>query len=204
MANFDGLAFAGFQAPQKSRPKFPAFLSNFTFLNPKCCHADFLLTGVLRQIAPDSSPERSAKSLSHSFFVVPCLSLKLGEQPFFLPAAYLGVQGTFLEVSVFGNTSATVFGLPSEDGTATLANVLVRGRPTAPTRENQGFQLSSPQRRNETRQPPQNPKKIYVDVSPTESYERESNQEAIEKVSSSKWGLDDFGRSGASSRMLLS
>ena len=28
-------------------------------------------TGVLRQIAPGSSPERSAKSLSHSFFVVP-------------------------------------------------------------------------------------------------------------------------------------
>ena len=28
-------------------------------------------TMVLRQIAPESSPERSAKSLSHSFFVVP-------------------------------------------------------------------------------------------------------------------------------------
>ena len=31
-------------------------------------------TRVLRQIAPESSPERSAKSLSHSFFVVPFLS----------------------------------------------------------------------------------------------------------------------------------
>ena len=33
-------------------------------------------TRVLRQIAPESSPERSAKSLSHSFFVVPSLSPK--------------------------------------------------------------------------------------------------------------------------------
>ena len=31
-------------------------------------------TRVLRQIAPESSPERLAKSLSHSFFVAPCLS----------------------------------------------------------------------------------------------------------------------------------
>ena len=31
-------------------------------------------TWVLRQIAPESSPERLAKSLSHSFFVVPFLS----------------------------------------------------------------------------------------------------------------------------------
>ena len=31
-------------------------------------------TRVLRQITPESSPERSAKSLSHSFFVVPFLS----------------------------------------------------------------------------------------------------------------------------------
>ena len=30
--------------------------------------------GVLRQIVPESSAERSAKSLSHSFFVVPFLS----------------------------------------------------------------------------------------------------------------------------------
>ena len=39
-------------------------------------------TRVLRQIAPESSLERSAKSLSHSFFVVPFLSLK--KMPLFL------------------------------------------------------------------------------------------------------------------------
>ena len=37
------------QGPQKihaqnSRPKLSTFLSNFTLLNPKCSHADFLLT----------------------------------------------------------------------------------------------------------------------------------------------------------------
>ena len=37
-------------------------------------------TKVLRQISPESSPERSAKSLSHSFFVVPFLSPILGEE----------------------------------------------------------------------------------------------------------------------------
>ena len=54
MANFDsevfGLVFPGFQATQNfhtqnSRPELSAFLSNFTFLNPKCIHGDFLLTG---------------------------------------------------------------------------------------------------------------------------------------------------------------
>ena len=54
MANFDseflGLVFPGFQATQKihaqnSRPEMSAFLSNFTFLNPKFIHGDFLLTG---------------------------------------------------------------------------------------------------------------------------------------------------------------
>ena len=54
MANFDseffGLVFPGFQATQKihaqnSRPELSAFLSNFTFLNPKFIHGDFLLTG---------------------------------------------------------------------------------------------------------------------------------------------------------------
>ena len=35
-------------------------------------------TRVLRQIAPESSPERSTKSLSHSFFVVPCLCPRQG------------------------------------------------------------------------------------------------------------------------------
>ena len=54
MANFDseffGLVFPGFQATQKihaqnSRPELSAFLSNFSFLNPKFIHGDFLLTG---------------------------------------------------------------------------------------------------------------------------------------------------------------
>ena len=54
MANFDseffGLVFPGLQDTQKihaqnSRPELSAFLSNFTFLNPKFIHGDFLLTG---------------------------------------------------------------------------------------------------------------------------------------------------------------
>ena len=54
MANLDseffGLVFPGLQATQKihaqnSRPELSAFLSNFTFLNPKFIHGDFLLTG---------------------------------------------------------------------------------------------------------------------------------------------------------------
>ena len=54
MANFDseffGLVFPGLQATQKihaqnSRPELSAFLSNFTFLNLKFIHADFMLTG---------------------------------------------------------------------------------------------------------------------------------------------------------------
>ena len=54
MANFDseffGLVFSGFQVTQKihaqnSRPELSAFLSNFTFMNPKFIHGDFLLTG---------------------------------------------------------------------------------------------------------------------------------------------------------------
>ena len=53
MANFDseffGLVFPEVQATQKmhalnSRPELSAFLSNFTFLNPKFIHGDFLLT----------------------------------------------------------------------------------------------------------------------------------------------------------------
>ena len=53
MANFEseffGLVFPGFQATQKihaqnSRPELSVFLSNFTFLNPKFIHGDFLLT----------------------------------------------------------------------------------------------------------------------------------------------------------------
>ena len=54
MANFDseffGLVFLGFQATknihaQNSRPELSAFLSSFTFLDPKFIHGDFLLTG---------------------------------------------------------------------------------------------------------------------------------------------------------------
>ena len=54
MANSDseffGFVFPGFQATQKihaqnSRPELLAFLSNFTFLNPKFIHGDFLLAG---------------------------------------------------------------------------------------------------------------------------------------------------------------
>ena len=40
-----GFVFPGFQVPpKKSRPELSAFLSNFTFSNPKFFHADFLLT----------------------------------------------------------------------------------------------------------------------------------------------------------------
>ena len=58
MANFDreffGLVFPGFKATQKihaqnSRPELSAFLSNFTFLNPKLIHGDFLLTGKTKK-----------------------------------------------------------------------------------------------------------------------------------------------------------
>ena len=53
-ANFDseffGLVFPGLQATQKihaqnSRPELSAALSNFTFLNPKFIHGDFLPMG---------------------------------------------------------------------------------------------------------------------------------------------------------------
>ena len=65
MANFDseffGLVFPGFQATQKihaqnSRPELSAFLSNFTFLNPKFIHGDFLLTGGDQKIGVWESP----------------------------------------------------------------------------------------------------------------------------------------------------
>ena len=56
IANLDGesfsLVFPAIQAPpppqihaQNSRPELSAFLSNFTFSNPKSTHADFLLMG---------------------------------------------------------------------------------------------------------------------------------------------------------------
>ena len=50
IANFSALFFKGFRPPQKihaqnSRPELSAFISNFTFLNPKFIHGKFLLTG---------------------------------------------------------------------------------------------------------------------------------------------------------------
>ena len=59
MGNFDselfGLVFPGFQATPKiharnSRPELSAFLSIFTFLNPKFIQGDFLLTGKTQNI----------------------------------------------------------------------------------------------------------------------------------------------------------
>ena len=75
MADFDseffGLVFPGFQATekihaQKSRPELSAFLSNFTFLNPKFIHGDFLLTGEAKELRwgrrnPESEPNRPEK-----------------------------------------------------------------------------------------------------------------------------------------------
>ena len=65
MANFDseffGLVFPGLQATQKihaqnSRPELSAFFSNFTFLNPKFIHGDFLLTGETKNWASKLRP----------------------------------------------------------------------------------------------------------------------------------------------------
>ena len=50
-------------------------------------------TRVLRQIAPESSPERSAKSLSHNFFVVRFLSPILRQVLFHLPTPFLQHSG---------------------------------------------------------------------------------------------------------------
>ena len=61
MADFDteffGLVFPGVQATQKIhaqnlRPELSAFLSNFTFLNPKFIHGDFLLPGETKLCTP--------------------------------------------------------------------------------------------------------------------------------------------------------
>ena len=61
MANFDseifGLVFPGLHSSQKinaqnSRPELSAFLSNFTFLNPKFIHGDFLLMGETNFSSP--------------------------------------------------------------------------------------------------------------------------------------------------------
>ena len=59
IANFSALFFRGFRPPKKihaqnSRPELSAFLSNFTFSNPKFIHADFLLTGETK-IWPSTS-----------------------------------------------------------------------------------------------------------------------------------------------------
>ena len=60
IANFSALFFQGFRSPQKihaqnSRPELSAFLSNFTFLNPKFIHGDFLLTGETNLSSPVNS-----------------------------------------------------------------------------------------------------------------------------------------------------
>ena len=69
MANFDseffGLVFPGLQATpkihaQNSRPELSAFLSNFTFLNPKFIHGDFLLMGETKNWKGPSRTEDSA------------------------------------------------------------------------------------------------------------------------------------------------
>ena len=44
-ANYMALFFQSFTPRKSSLPNLSAFLSNFTFSNPKCSHADFLLTG---------------------------------------------------------------------------------------------------------------------------------------------------------------
>ena len=79
MANFDSeffsLAFPGFQATQKiharnSRPELWAFLSNFTFLNPKFIHGDFLLTGETKIYEKPGFPNpglRNVWLMTHGF-----------------------------------------------------------------------------------------------------------------------------------------
>ena len=52
LSDFDGdfsVTFSAFFS-RASRPKSSAYLSNFTFLNPKMLHADFLLTGEIKYI----------------------------------------------------------------------------------------------------------------------------------------------------------
>ena len=79
MADFDseffGLVFPGFQATQKihaqnSRPELSACLSNFTFLNPKFIHGDFLLSGETNMLifstkGPKSCQSSCCKTLHH-------------------------------------------------------------------------------------------------------------------------------------------
>ena len=66
MANCDseffGLVFPGFQATpkihaQNSRPELSAFLSNFTFSDPKFIHGDFLLMGKTERERERETPD---------------------------------------------------------------------------------------------------------------------------------------------------
>ena len=55
IATFSPLFFQGFRPPKKftpknSHPELSAFLSNFTLLNPKLIHGDFLLTGETNRL----------------------------------------------------------------------------------------------------------------------------------------------------------
>ena len=90
MANFDseifGLVFPGFQGTQKihaqnSRPELSAFLSNFTFLNPKLIHGDFLLTGETNISEQTSERAKGAAKASCGETVVQRVFL---ESPFLL------------------------------------------------------------------------------------------------------------------------
>ena len=82
MANFDSefsaLFLQGFRPPKKihaqnSRPELSALLSNFTFLNPKFIHGDFLLTGETKIIGGQKGPTKpknrtnSTKEFSEQF-----------------------------------------------------------------------------------------------------------------------------------------
>ena len=55
IANFSALFFQDFTPPKKFTPKLSAFLSDFTFWNPKFIHGDFLLTGETKNYS-DSIP----------------------------------------------------------------------------------------------------------------------------------------------------
>ena len=73
MANLDseffGLVFPGFQATQNihaqnSHPELSAFLSNFTLLNPKLIHGDFLLTGETKKCPQPRLPLGQERKIS--------------------------------------------------------------------------------------------------------------------------------------------
>ena len=86
MANFDselfGLVFPRFQATQKihaqnSPPDLSAFLSNFTFLNPKFVHGDFLLTGETNKLATPQLTLTLSESVSELILSKLTLTLTL-------------------------------------------------------------------------------------------------------------------------------